>query len=87
MYRELITNPLSFTKIISGISKSLNIVNQVIPLYKEVKPIISNASGILSVFKEMNKEENATIINKEPETIKNESIKKEEINNTLTFFQ
>ncbi len=86
MYRELITNPLSFTKIISGISKSLNIVNQVIPLYKEVKPIISNASGILSVFKEMNKEENATI-NKEPETIKNESIKKEEINNTLTFFQ
>ena len=66
MYRELITNPLSFTKIISGISKSLNIVNQVIPLYKEVKPIISNASGILSVFKE---------------------IKKEEINNTLTFFQ
>lgn len=86
MYRELITSPLSFTKIISGISKSLNIVNQVIPLYKEVKPIISNASGILSVFKEMNKEENATI-NKEPETIKNESIKKEEINNTLTFFQ
>lgn len=86
MYRELITNPLSFTKIISGISKSLNIVNQVIPLYKEVKPIISNASGILSVFKEMNKEENARI-NKEPETIKNESIKKEEINNTLTFFQ
>lgn len=86
MYRELITNPLSFTKIISGISKSLNIVNQVIPLYKEVKPIISNASGILSVFKEMNKEENATI-NKEPETIKNEAIKKEEINNTLTFFQ
>lgn len=86
MYRELITNPLSFTKIISGISKSLNIVNQVIPLYKEVKPIISNASGILSVFKEMNKEENATI-NEEPETIKNESIKKEEINNTLTFFQ
>ena len=86
MYRELITNPLSFTKIISGISKSLNIVNQVIPLYKEVKPIISNASGILSIFKEMNKEENATI-NKEPETIKNESIKKEEINNTLTFFQ
>ena len=86
MYRELITNPLSFTKIISGISKSLNIVNQVIPLYKEVKPIISNASGILSIFKEMNKEENATI-SKEPETIKNESIKKEEINNTLTFFQ
>ena len=41
---------------------------------------------LTNLREEMNKEENATI-NKEPETIKNESIKKEEINNTLTFFQ
>ena len=30
---------LSFTKILSGISKTLNVANQVIPLYKEAKPI------------------------------------------------
>ena len=49
-----ITSGLSLTKVISGISKTLNIANQVIPLYQQVKPIISNASSILSVFKEFN---------------------------------
>ena len=82
MYRDLIGSPLSFTKIISGISKSLNIVNQVIPLYKEVRPIISNASGILSVFKEMNKDDNTLNI-----PTQDKVKKKEEVNNTLTFFQ
>lgn len=82
MYRDLIGSPLSFTKIISGISKSLNIVNQVIPLYKEVRPIISNASGILSVFKEMNKDDNTLNI-----PTQDKVQKKEEVNNTLTFFQ
>ena len=82
MYRDLIGSPLSFTKIISGISKSLNIVNQVIPLYKEVRPIINNASGILSVFKEMNKDDNT------PNSPTQDKVqKKEEVNNTLTFFQ
>ena len=82
MYRDLIGSPLSFTKIINGISKSLNIVNQVIPLYKEVRPIISNASGILSVFKEMNKDDNTLNI-----PTQDKVQKKEEVNNTLTFFQ
>ncbi len=82
MYRDLIGSPLSFTKIISGISKSLNIVNQVIPLYKEVRPIINNASGILSVFKEMNKDDNTLNI-----PTQDKVQKKEEVNNTLTFFQ
>ena len=82
MYRDLVGSPLSFTKIISGISKSLNIVNQVIPLYKEVRPIINNASGILSVFKEMNKDDNTPNI-----PTQDKVQKKEEVNNTLTFFQ
>ena len=82
MYRDLIGSPLSFTKIISGISKSLNIVNQVIPLYKEVRPIINNASGILSVFKEMNKDDNTPNI-----PTQDRVQKKEEVSNTLTFFQ
>ena len=49
-----ITNNLSISKVIKGISKTLNIANQVIPLYQQVKPIINNASSILSVFKEFN---------------------------------
>ena len=39
-------NGLTFGKIIGGISKTLNIVNQAIPLYKQVRPLISNASRI-----------------------------------------
>ncbi len=45
---------LSFTKILSGISKTLNVANQVIPLYKEAKPMINNAKTILGVLKELN---------------------------------
>ena len=48
-------NSLSLGKIIGGLSKTLNIVNQALPLYKQIKPIISNASGILSIFREFNK--------------------------------
>ena len=48
------SNPLSFTKIISGISKSLNIVNQIIPLYENAKPMINNARKAFSILKEIN---------------------------------
>ena len=34
---------LSLTKVLSGISKGLGIVNQAIPIYKEIKPMMSNA--------------------------------------------
>ena len=48
------SNPLSFTKILSGISKSLNIVNQIIPLYENTKPMINNARKAFSILKEIN---------------------------------
>ena len=46
---------LSFTKIISGISKTLNVANQVIPIYREAKPMINNAKTIFSALKEFGK--------------------------------
>ena len=49
---------LTFTKVLSGISKTLGIANQVIPLYKEAKPMINNAKTILSVLKSMNGKDN-----------------------------
>lgn len=92
MYGSIPTSSLNITKIIGGISKSLNIVNQVIPLYKEMKPIITNAGSILSVFKEMNKEDNNLKSSAEnnlvdESKIEVKAIKKEESSNTLTFFQ
>lgn len=51
-----LTKGLSFPKIIGGISKTLQIANQVIPLYQKAKPIISNARSIMGVLKGMTKE-------------------------------
>ena len=91
-----ITNNLSISKVISGISKTLNIANQVIPLYQQVKPIISNASSILSVFKEFNSndEKNTTPssssnIKTTPQVVTNTLPEKKELvaNGLPTFFQ
>lgn len=43
-------NNLSLLKIIGGLNKSLSIARQVVPLYKQVKPILSNSAAFLSKF-------------------------------------
>lgn len=54
MFNTPLNSGLTFTKVLSGISKTLNIANQVIPIYKEAKPMINNAKTILSVLKGFN---------------------------------
>ena len=69
---------LSFTKVLSGISKTLNVANQVIPIYREAKPMIHNAKTIFSALKEFGKSNpNTTSTNTNNET--KEEIKKEVI--------
>ena len=53
---------LSFTKVLSGISKTLNVANQVIPIYKEAKPMINNAKTILGALKEFGKSNNSNYV-------------------------
>ncbi len=67
MFGNSISTGLTLGKVISGISKTLSVANQIIPLYKEAKPMINNAKTILSVFKEFNKPQNnsKTTIKKE----------------------
>ncbi len=43
---------LSFGKVLGGISKTLGVVNQIIPLYKEAKPMINNARTALNIIKD-----------------------------------
>lgn len=45
---------LSLVKIISGLSKSLNIAREVIPIYQQAKPMISNARKAFEVLKGFN---------------------------------
>ncbi len=40
---------LDFNKILNGTSKTLNVINQVIPIYYQVKPIIANAKTLFKV--------------------------------------
>ena len=85
-------NGLTFGKIIGGISKTLNIVNQAIPLYKQVRPLISNASSILSIFKEFNKPDSMVSTNKKSITTHDTKFLKETkvasiTTNSPTFFQ
>jgi hypothetical protein len=42
---------LSLTKILGGISKSLTIAEQIIPIYQKISPSISNLRSIVSNFK------------------------------------
>ena len=86
---SMLTKGLSLSKIIGGLSKTLQIANQVIPLYQKAKPIIKNARSAFSVLQELKKtipqkeeikEANYKVIAKTEET----SIKKE--GTTPTFF-
>lgn len=45
---------LSLMKVISGISKTLSIAQQAIPIYEQTKPMIANARKAFSVIKELN---------------------------------
>lgn len=80
---------LSLSKVLSGISKALNIANQAIPIYKEIKPIAQNARKIMGVLKEFNSSSDS----KPQKNIKeNKSIEKKEVKMISTsskpvFFQ
>lgn len=48
---------LSFAKVLTGLSKTLSIANQVIPIYQQAKPMIQNAKSAFKVLKEFTKPE------------------------------
>ena len=82
---------LSFTKVLGGLSKTLGVVNQIIPLYKEAKPMISNAGKAISIIRELGNTTTNRVINN---TAKNMAPIKEKINKQIlnnqkgpTFFQ
>lgn len=67
---------LNFSSILSGTQKTLNIVNQGIPLIKQAKPIMKNAKTMFKIMNEFRK----------VDTPKNNEIKKTITTNNPTFF-
>lgn len=50
-----ILSKISLSSIISGTTKTLNLVNQAIPLFKQMSPIVKNAKTIFNVMNEFKK--------------------------------
>lgn len=77
----------TFTKFLSGAYKTLTIANQVIPLYKQVSPMIKNARSAFSIISEINKT-NKSIKKNNTSGISNNKIpqKKELSLNNPVFF-
>ena len=83
---NVVKSSLSLSKILSSISKGLGIVNQAIPIYKEVKPMIS----IMSIAKEFSKSPSKTIDvkpKKETENVVTTSSTSLKNNSNPVFFQ
>lgn len=74
-----LTKGLSFVKILGGLSKTLQIANQVIPLYQKARPAIANAKNMLTVLKEINKPSSTATKTEENITTRTEISPKEKV--------
>ena len=93
---RILGSGLSFTKVIGGISKTLGVVNELIPLYKEAKPLVSNARNAISLIKEFSNTTTKRVMEKTNQNMAPIKEKMQELTNEgnssitkkgLTFFQ
>ena len=54
---------INFSKILSGTQKTLSFINQAIPAYYQIKPIVKNIKTITKIGKEFTKNQNNTNVN------------------------
>lgn len=88
----------SFSGFLNGASKTLNVVNQAIPVYYQIKPLFQNAKTMFRIMGAVKDDGKTTIKNTsnkviektKTNTINNQTIKKEEPtynnSNNPTFF-
>lgn len=91
MYPNQFTNPsliskllnlkdtIKWSELLEGTKKTLDVVNQAIPIYYQVKPIISNAKTLFKVANVINNNTTEAIAENEE---KNQSEIKEEVSTT-----
>ena len=83
---------ITLSSVLGGISKGLGILNQAIPLYREIKPMIGSARKVMSVLQELkvnNNTNNTTSNNKTTIDIEENTNKKivNHSQSTPVFFQ
>lgn len=78
---------INLSSIINGTTKTLNLVNQAIPIVKQVSPIIKNAKTMFTVMNEFKKTESPTTnYNSNNQIISNDIQPKTISNSYPTFF-
>lgn len=85
MFSNVISSGITLAKLLSGLSKSINIAKEVIPLYESVKPMIRGAKNLPKILNTLNKSSKENETNKKYSTIKT-TIESSLINNP-TFFK
>lgn len=87
MFSSVISSGITLAKVLSGLSKTINIAKEVIPLYESVKPMIGSAKNLPKILNSLNRGSNASESTKEvnSSTIKT-TIESSLINNP-TFFK
>ena len=71
---------INWGSLLSNTQKTLNIVNQAIPIVYQVKPIINNAKTVMRVANELRKPSTTTV------TTSAENTNAEQYSNEPTFF-
>lgn len=52
----------SLGNILNGASKTLNVINQALPVYKEIKPIVRNAKTLFNAYRSINNTSNTNVV-------------------------
>lgn len=81
---------INFSSILSGTQRTLNVVNQTIPLVKQVRPVFRNAKTMFKVmneFKKVNTPSSKNINTNNIQSTSNEYLDNKIVNNGPTFFQ
>lgn len=69
LFSRLFGGGISFSSILNGTQRTLNIINQAIPVVKQVSPMLKNAKTMFNVMNEFRKVDepiNTSIDKKEP---------------------
>ncbi len=77
---------IKWGSILTNTQKTLNVINQAIPVYYQIKPIASNLRSFGKIMSAFNSPDTSKTITPTNNVVNTEEIKKEETNNLPTFF-
>ncbi len=88
----IIRSSFTLPRILNGLSKTLGVVNQALPLYRQAKPMIKKGQTLFKMAKEMTKTSVSSKPVSKPKTLnnteqKNISLKRNASLNKPIFFQ